>query len=230
MAALGTGPRSKSRSLLEQGVTLVKAPKSEASFHDFDEFERLVDVARSEALALLVVLLGGEAGLRCGEIMALEWPDVDFAKRQLTVARSEWKGHVTMPKGGRIRYVPRTRRLTETLREARHLRGPRVLCDGTGKPLTQKVIQVLVRRTARRANVRHGIHVPASHILFSPGDAWRASKSNSGTRWTSGLGHNATLHASEPGSARPGDPILGDGHRNERRGRGEIMEAAGKSK
>jgi len=130
-----------------------------ASFHDFDEFERFVDVARSEALALLVVLLGGEAGLRCGEMMALEWTDIDFAKRQLTVARSEWKGHVTMPKGGRIRYVPMTRRLTEALREARHLRGPRVLSDGTGKPLTQKVIQVLVRRTARRANVRHGIHV-----------------------------------------------------------------------
>ena len=81
------------------------------------------------SVALLVVLLGGEAGLRCGEMMALEWTDVDFAKRQLTVARSEWKGHVTMPKGGRIRCVPLTRRLTEALREARHLRGPRVLCD-----------------------------------------------------------------------------------------------------
>jgi hypothetical protein len=54
-------------------IRLVKAPKNEARFHDFDEFERLVEVARSEALAFLVVLLGGEAGLRCGEIMALEW-------------------------------------------------------------------------------------------------------------------------------------------------------------
>jgi integrase len=40
-----------------------------------------VELARSEALAFLVVLLGGEAGLRCGEIMALEWTDIDFAKR-----------------------------------------------------------------------------------------------------------------------------------------------------
>jgi integrase len=81
-----------------------------------------VEVARFEALAL--VLLGSEAGLRCGEIMALEWNDLDFAKRQLTVARSEWKGHVTLPKGGRLRYVPMTRRLTEALRKTRHLRGP----------------------------------------------------------------------------------------------------------
>jgi hypothetical protein len=28
---------------------------------------------RTDALAYLIVLLGGEAGLRCGEIMALEW-------------------------------------------------------------------------------------------------------------------------------------------------------------
>ena len=139
-------------------IKLLKAPKNEASFHDFEEFERIVEVA-SEALALLVVPLGGEAGLRCGEMMTLEWTDIDFAKRQLTVARSEWKGHVTMPKGGRLRSMPMTRQLTEALREARHLRGPRVLCDGTGKPLTQKVIQVLVRRTARRANVKPGIHI-----------------------------------------------------------------------
>ena len=64
-----------------------------------------------------------------------------------------------MPKGGRIRYVPMTKRLTEALREARHLRGPRVLCDGTGKPLTQKVIEVWVRRNARRANVKPEIHI-----------------------------------------------------------------------
>jgi DNA topoisomerase IB len=49
--------------------------------------------------------------------------------------------------------------LTEALREARHLRGPRVLCDGTGKALTQRVVQVLMRRTARRANVKPGIHI-----------------------------------------------------------------------
>jgi integrase len=140
-------------------IKLLKAPKNDASFQDFDEFERLVEVARSEPLALLAVLLGGEAGLRCGEIMALEWTDVDFAKRQLTVARSEWKGHLTMPKGGRIRYVPLTRRLSDALRAARHLRGQRVLCDSEGKPLSQKVMQVMVRRVARRANVRPGLHI-----------------------------------------------------------------------
>ena len=113
-------------------IKLLRTSKSAASFYDFEEYERLVEAARIDALAYLATLLGGEAGLRCGEIMALEWTDVDPPKRQLCVARSEWKGHVTAPKGGRLRYVPLTKRLTEALRQARHLRGARVLCDHEG--------------------------------------------------------------------------------------------------
>ncbi len=140
-------------------IKLLKVSKGTAGFYDFEQYQRLLDAARGEELAWLVVLLGGDAGLRCGEMMALEWSDVDLAKRQLCVARSDWKGHVTMPKGGRLRYVPLTKRLTEALREARHLRGKRVLCDETGKGLTQKVVQVITRRTARRANVKPGVHI-----------------------------------------------------------------------
>lgn len=96
--------------------------------------------AHDGAMPRLIVLLGGDAGLRCGEMMALEWTDLDLSKRQLTVARSDWKGHVTAPKGGRIRHVPLTTRLADALREARHLRGTRVLLDADRKPLTQKVV------------------------------------------------------------------------------------------
>lgn len=87
-------------------VKLLRAPKSVAAFHDFSDFERLVGAAKADGpTAYLIVLVGGEAGLRCGEIMALEWSDVDLANRQLSVARSEWKGHITAPKGGRVRHV-----------------------------------------------------------------------------------------------------------------------------
>ena len=140
-------------------IKLLQTSKTKASFHDFEEYERLVDVARSDEQAHLIALLGGEAGLRCGEMMALQWSDVDLGKRQLCVARSEWKGHVTVPKGGQLRYVPLTRRLTEALRQARHLRSARVLCDAEGQPLTQKVVQVTMRRVARRANVKPGVHI-----------------------------------------------------------------------
>ena len=141
-------------------IKLVSAPKPVAEFHDFADYGRLVKSARDDGqLSHLIVLLGGEAGLRCGEIMALEWRDVDSAQRQLTVARSEWKGQVTSPKGGRTRHVPMTNRLAEALRVARHLRGARVLCDPQGRSLTQKMVQRLVSRSARRANVKAGVHI-----------------------------------------------------------------------
>jgi site-specific recombinase XerD len=91
--------------------------------------------------------------------MALEWSDVDLTKRQLCVQRSDWKGHVTATKGGRVRYVPLTVRLTAALRAHRHLRGARVVCQRTGSALTQKIVQDHVRRSARRAQLaKSGVH------------------------------------------------------------------------
>src|SRR5207245_8013070 len=65
---------------------LLPIPKPSAGFYDFDEYEALLDAAKStDPNAYLIVLLGGDAGLRCGEMMALEWRDVDLQKRQLTI-------------------------------------------------------------------------------------------------------------------------------------------------
>jgi integrase len=126
--------------------------------------------------AHLIVLLGGEAGLRCGEMMALEWADVDLGKRQVCVQRSAWKGQVTVPKGGRLRYVPMTLRLAAALRKHRHLRGPHVLCADDGTPLTQRLVQGFVARAARRANLNTvGVHVLrhtfCSHLAMRGGPA-----------------------------------------------------------
>ena len=84
-------------------IKLLRAPKSVAAFHDFSDFEKLVEAAKADSTtAHLIVLLGGEAGLRCGEIMALEWRDIDLAYRQVSIARSQWKARITAPKGGNV--------------------------------------------------------------------------------------------------------------------------------
>jgi integrase len=141
-------------------IQLLKVAKPSATFHDFETYERLVETATAiDRQARLIMLLGGEAGLRCGEMIALEWADVDFVKPQLCVQRSDWNGQVTAPKGGRLRYVPLTRRLAATLREHRHLRSPRVLCEADGTPFTRQQVQYRVKRAARRANVRDGVHL-----------------------------------------------------------------------
>ena len=51
-------------------IRLVRAPKPSMGFCDFDEYERLLDVAREFGpTADLVALLGGEASLGCGEMI-----------------------------------------------------------------------------------------------------------------------------------------------------------------
>ena len=53
-----------------------------------------------------------------------------------------------------------TRRLEKALRDSRHLRGPRVLQRNEGGPLTEALVQTLVGRAARKANLRNnGPHI-----------------------------------------------------------------------
>src|SRR4051794_26894297 len=48
---------------------------------------------------LLVVLLEGDAGLGCGEILASSEGDVVLTRRKLCVRQSDWNGH---SEGGRV--------------------------------------------------------------------------------------------------------------------------------
>jgi len=141
-------------------ITLLPVPKTSMSFYDFDEYERLVSTSALDATTHLIVLLGGEAGLRCGEMIALEWRDVDLGKRQICVQRSDWNGQVTTPKGGRLRYIPLTLRLAAAFRDHRHLRSPNVLCQEDGQPLTRQMVQYRVLRVSRRAKLsQDGVHI-----------------------------------------------------------------------
>ncbi len=133
-------------------IRLVKAPKPTMTFWDFDAYEKLVESARGcDTNTYLIALLGGEAGLRCGEIIALEWRDIDFTNGHLCVERSEWRGHITAPKGGRFRMIPMRTRLRAALTEHRHTRSRRVVCEGDGTPMSQDMVGNRVRRAAKAA-------------------------------------------------------------------------------
>jgi integrase len=142
-------------------ITLLRVSRGSTHFYDFEEFERLVAAARAlDGRAYLLVLMAGEAGLRSGEMVALEWSDIDFVKRQVCVQRSAWKGHIASPKGGRLRYIPLTTRLAAALRDHRHLRGRLVLYQDDGGPLTEGIVQGFIRRAAQRAGLfNNGPHM-----------------------------------------------------------------------
>jgi integrase len=144
-------------------IRLLKWQPPEMEYYDFPAWEALTRAAEAiDPQILLTVLLGGEAGLRAGEIVALEQSDVDFRRGVLKISRAEREGQVTSPKGGRGREVPMTDRLADALRKARHLAGDRVLRRSDGlasveRPLLSKWMARAQKRAGLRAN--GGIHI-----------------------------------------------------------------------
>jgi integrase len=111
----------------------------------------------------VLVLLGGDAGLRRGELIGLRWCDVDLRRRLITVQQAVWKGIVDVPKSGRGRVIPLTDALAKALSAFRHLRGERVFYDDAGQPVTEKIFRGWLAAAQRRA----GLAEPtgALHIL-----------------------------------------------------------------
>lgn len=141
----------------------LKSDEPDIEFYDFSDYARLVEAAEKiDRRALLVVLLGGDAGLRTGEMIALEWSDIDFKRHFITVARSEWNGHVTLPKGGKKRRVPMTKKLAEVLKSHRHLIGPRVLYRDDVGSTSKQTLTTWMRAAQKRAGLKESGN---KHIL-----------------------------------------------------------------
>ena len=142
-------------------IKLLRNVAEPARWYEPSEYARLVEAATQvDRRVEVLVRLGGDAGLRRGEMIALRLCDVDFTRRTLTVRKSVWNGQETSPKSGKPRVVPLTQGLFDALRAVRHLRGPRVLYADTGAELTAKVVRRWLEKAQRRASleVNGGIH------------------------------------------------------------------------
>jgi integrase len=101
-------------------IRLLKAAKPTVQFYEPADYGRLAASAEAVgAAAHMAVVLGGDAGLRLGELLGLEWGDIDFARSLLHVQRSDWRGVVGLPKSGKPRVIPMTVRLADVLRRRR---------------------------------------------------------------------------------------------------------------
>jgi len=204
-------------------IRLLPVGRSEAAFHDFDSYERLLDAAREiDWRTYLIVLLGGEGGLRAGEIVALQWADLKHERGQICVRHSDWRGQLTTPKNGKTRFVTMTVRLAAALRQHRHLRSGRVLCKDDGQPLTRQGAWSRVRYAARRADLPTGVHILrhtfCSHLVMR-GAAMRAVQEL--------VGHQdltMTQRYSHLGPAALGDTIRLLERRDLPRSDGDIVE------
>jgi integrase len=142
-----------------------RLPPSERRFFEFDDWEKLVAGARKIGpQALCMVLLGGEAGLRRGEMVALEQADV--GKDVIEVRRNEWRGHIGTPKGGKTRRIPMTSRLKEAVAAIRHLRGARLLWQDNGEPVGIDTLRSWMFRAMRAAGLPASMNIHSLRHTF----------------------------------------------------------------
>lgn len=149
-------------------IRLLKTAKPVVEFYEDEVYERLVESGEKvDARTHIIALLGGDAGLRLGEILGLEQTDLDFSRGLLKVQRAvydEGEGEpvVTVPKGGKARIVPMTSRLKAALQGHRHLRGERVLYQDDGTLAAKWWLKWKLDVAERRAGLRKGGRI---HIL-----------------------------------------------------------------
>lgn len=126
-----------------------------------DQVKRLLRSADEDSWLILVVAVF--TGLRRGELLALQWQDIDFKAAQITVQRSLWKDTFIGPKTkNAIRKVDLAPQVLTALKEARppgsleSIRGQLVFSLANGKPLDPD--NLVYRRYApalKRAELPH---------------------------------------------------------------------------
>ena len=127
-------------------------------FYEHETYERLVEGAKAlDPRIYVAVLLGGDGGLRRGEILGLDLTDIDYKNGRFTPVRSVyWKKgvkHEDVVKGELAKPVPCTPRLLEAFKAVRHMRGSRVLYTDDGSELTPKTLKLWIMRAERKAGL-----------------------------------------------------------------------------
>jgi integrase len=149
-------------------VGLIRLDERDAPVYEREVYETLVAGAAAVGVEnLAIILLMGDAGLRQGEVRALQRSDLHFGQHpSIRIQRTRSRdGEEHPPKGKRNRTVPMTSRLAAALRE--HLRShasqtlPHVFTS-EGQPLTQSGVRTRVHRAERLAGLPPS---GRSHIL-----------------------------------------------------------------
>ena len=145
-------------------IRFVRTMELAFDFLEFEEYGRLIVAASEDAETYPAILLAGDAGLRVGEIRALEWGDLDLVAGRVMVQRTDYRGYVGSPKGGRMRRVPMTERLRAALKAARHLKAPYVFCNSELKHWSRGEADTPLRRARTKAGLRKfGWHTLRHH-------------------------------------------------------------------
>lgn len=146
-------------------IKLLQAVSGRIDFLSLAECRHLLE-ERSEPLWNGMALAALRTGMRPGELAGLDWSDVDFGNRIITVRRSIWRRQADVPKNGRIRHIPLSDDLHAYLLSRRQRVGY-VFPSEDGMPTTDCFRNRVIRRLCIRAGIRHITWYTLRHTFAS---------------------------------------------------------------
>lgn len=130
----------------------LKATSQRLDFLSPVDSKRLID-AGTEGLWGEMTLLALRTGMRLGELFGLQWEDIDFQRKVITVQRSIVCGIVGTPKNGKTRHIPFTDEVGRILFERRKAHGL-LFHRPDGSPLSHHMAYDALHRACDRAGLR----------------------------------------------------------------------------
>ena len=138
-----------------------------------DKFDYLTEeeaellLAHAEGLIKEMIIFALKTGVRFGELIALDWNDVDFQEKQITIRRSIVRGIMGGTKSNKIRYIPLIQSVSDMLIKRSKDNGFVFLRNG--KPFTQHYCCKKLYQACRKSGLRkigwHKLrHTFASHL------------------------------------------------------------------
>lgn len=92
----------------------LKVPAQKTRFLDKLEVRRLIDAAENPWKNMIIICL--HTGVRIGELISLQWDDVEFNALKLIVRRSAWRNKIGLPKSGKEREISLNKVAFETFK------------------------------------------------------------------------------------------------------------------
>jgi integrase len=147
-------------------IRMLRTPPQKYNFLNHEECRRLLVATDGVWHDMIVIALG--TGLRFGELIALTWEDVDFRTGEFTIKQAYAKGVLGSTKSNRIRHIPMSDSVRDTLHRMREKEGL-VFSDHEGNPLKQHVCVKKLHAICKKAGLRkigwHALrHTFASHL------------------------------------------------------------------
>ncbi len=147
-------------------IKMLKVAPQKFDFLEEDEVKSLL--AQTKGWLKEMTLIGLQAGLRFGEIIALSWDDLDFSARKIVVRNAIANGIFGTPKNNKVREIPMSRNISELLIKRYQSKGL-LFVPYHGEYYTYNLCAKELKRACRRANLRaiswHVLrHTFASHL------------------------------------------------------------------